>query len=60
MSVVEIAEIQKKSDYLDKEIKCLEKECDDYSQLISRYDFEAAEKRDKVFFFFFFFFFFNF
>ena len=48
-SVNDIADIQKKTGYLDKEIKCLEKECEDYLQLLSRYDVEALGVRDKVF-----------
>ncbi|EEB14983.1 conserved hypothetical protein [Pediculus humanus corporis] len=47
-SVNDIADIQKKTGYLDKEIKCLEKECEDYSQLLSRYDVEALGVRDKI------------
>lgn len=48
ISVAEITKIQEKSNYLDKEIKCLEKECEDYSHYISKYESEAAQKRDKI------------
>ncbi|KAK6641014.1 hypothetical protein RUM44_012713 [Polyplax serrata] len=47
-SVNDIADIQKKTEYLDKEIKCLTKECEDYSQLISQYEVQAAGARDKI------------